>query len=184
MGGPSASTANAQSGLASTESQYLSQLMGQSAQSYATGSSAINSALSYYNLLASGNPNAIFTATAPAAENIAAQKQSAINTIQNTVPRGGTQNLDIAQADVAAQTGIGQLFNQAYTSSFPALANLGTTLMGLSTGEANAGTSAASTASSTLSSLGSEQSMGKASTLGFLGSLGGAAAMGAGTALG
>jgi hypothetical protein len=176
MGGPSQATEKAQQNLANTQQAQSAQATQQSQQLFNTTFPGIQSAENYYKLLSSGDPNSIFKATAPAAENIAAQKQSVLNQINQNMPRGGAKDLAEAQATSQSGSQIGNLFTQAYTSSFPALANLGTSGVGLSVNELANSISGLGQASQTLSSLGGEQSAGKAATLGFLGSLGGAGA--------
>lgn len=182
MGGPSQQTQQAQQNLSNQQIAQSNQAMAQQSQVFNTTFPGVQTAENYYSQLSSGDPNAIFRATAPAAENIAAQKASVEKNIDQNMPRGGARDLAKAQADVTSGSDIGKLFSNAYTSSFPALANLGTSGLGLSVNEMANAISGLGQAGQTLSSLGSEQAQGKASTLGFIASLGGAAAQGAAAA--
>ena len=179
MGGPSQQTQQAQQQLSSQQIAQSQQAMQQQGQIFDTTFPGVQTAENYYKTLSSGKPNDIFTAVAPAAENIAAQKQGALKTIQDTMPRGGAKDLAAAQATTTAGSDIGKLFTQAYTSSFPALANLGTSGIGLSVNELANAVSGLGQASQTLGSLGNEQAAGKSSTLGFIASLAGGGAQAA-----
>jgi hypothetical protein len=144
----------------------------QSAQSYATTEPGLAAAESYYKKLSSGDPSAIFSAVAPSVNSIIGNTEATKKNILANEPRGGTADLAIQEADISKASQIGGLETQAYTSSFPALANLASTGMGLSVNEM-------ANALQGYQSVMQNQAQNKASTMGFFGSLAGAAGMAA-----
>lgn len=127
----------------------------------------------YYSQLASGNPQQIFAATAPAVGQINTATQGAAKNIAENSPRGGVEQM--AQANLQQQRAgqVGNLATQAYTSSFPALASLSQGGLGLAANEVSNAISAGSSASSSNQAVMQQQTAEKGSTLGFLGSLAG-----------
>jgi hypothetical protein len=173
MGGPSQSTettqnnlTTAETNLANTENSNAQTLFGESNPGFQT-------AENYYQGLASGNPAEIFKLISPATSQISQQSATAANQIKQNTPRGGAQNLALAQNDITKASQIGNLATSAYTSAFPALAQIGGSGIGLSTGQANTAISGLNAASSSNQALASQQNAAKASTMGFLGSLAG-----------
>lgn len=160
-------------GTEQAQTQLSQQSAGQSAQTFGATFPGLQMAESYYNSLASGNPTAIASAVGPSVSQIAGNTAATKQQILQTTPRGGEQNLALEQADISKASQVGNLETSAYTSSFPALASLASSGMGISVNEL-------ANALSGYQSIGQEQSAGKASTMGFLGSLAG----GAGTAAG
>lgn len=138
------------------------------------GLPGLQTAQGYYNKLASGDPNAIQSAVAPAEQQIDAQTAGTIQNIQNTSPRGGTKLLGEEEAQISGQQQKGNLITQAYTSAFPAEAQLGGNTTGLSTAQISQAIQGFSGASNTTAQLGQEQEAGKASQLAFFGALAGA----------
>jgi hypothetical protein len=138
----------------------------QSAQSYAVTEPGLQAAESYYSALASGDPTKIFAAVSPSVNSIIGNTEATKKNILANSPRGGTADLALQEADIAKSSQIGGLETQAYTSSFPALANLASTGMGLSVNEM-------ANAMQGYGSVMQDQAQNKASTMGFLGQLGG-----------
>jgi hypothetical protein len=103
-------------------------------------------AQNFYQTLASGDPYAISTATAPAAQQIAQATAGAKDNIMNNSPAGGTKALALENADVKQGEQVGKIASQGYLGSFNALAKLGAQGIGESTsmkGEAISGYGAA-----------------------------------------
>lgn len=138
----------------------------ESAQTYATTEPGLQTAENYYSMLSSGDPEKIFAATAPSVNSVIGNTQAVKQQILQNDPRGGAQDLALQNADIAKASQIGNLQTSAYTSSFPALANLASTGLGLSVNEM-------ANAMSGYQSVMQNQSQNKASTMGFLGALGG-----------
>lgn len=147
------------------------------------GLPGLQTAQGYYNKLASGDPNAIQEAVGPAESQIDAQTAGTVQNIQNTSPRGGTKLLGEEEAEISGTGQKGNLITQAYTSAFPAEAQLGGNTTGLSTSQIAQAISGFQGASNTTAQLGQEQQAGKASQLAFFGSLAGAGAEIGGAAL-
>lgn len=128
----------------------------------------------YYSQLASGNPNQIFSAIAPAVGQINTASQGASQQIAQNLPRGGVEQM--AQANLQQQRAgqVGNLATQAYTSSFPALGALSQGGMGLAANDIANAISAGSVASGSNQAVMQANAAGKGSTLGFAGSLAGA----------
>ena len=173
-GGPSQSTINAQNQIAQEQASTAASANQRSQQLYDITSPGIQTAEKYYQTLASGNPQAIYQAIAPAATQVSAASDAAKKNIEATMPRGGEKLLAMEQADIAKSSQIGNLITQSYTSSFPALANLGGQGVGLSINQMSNAIAALGGASNTYGNVAQEQSAGKAATMGFLGSLAGA----------
>lgn len=138
------------------------------------GLPGLKTAQSYYDKLASGDPNAISTAIGPAASGIAQGTQATIGNIRATAPPGGQEQLAEQEAKISGTGQIGNLITQAYTSAFPAEASLGQGGVGLSINEVANAIAGFQGAGTTVAQLGQEQAAGKAATLGFMGSLAGA----------
>jgi hypothetical protein len=138
----------------------------------------------FYQTLASGNPQAIQTATAPATQQIAQNYNQTATALSAEMPRGGARDLALQQSQISKEGAIGSTQANAYLGSFPALASLAGEGIGMSTNEISQALSAFSGASSSNQAAGQMSGAGKAETLGFLGSLGQSAATGAGMALG
>jgi hypothetical protein len=146
------------------------------------GLPGLQTAQSYYNKLASGDPKAIQAAVGPAEAGIDTQTAGTVANIKNTSPRGGTEQLAEEEAKIAGAGQKGNLVTQAYTSAFPALANLGSGTTGLSQSAIAQALQGFQGASSTVGQLGQQQEAGKASSLAFFGALAGAGGEVAGAA--
>ena len=133
----------------------------------------LETAVNHYTKLASGDPNTMFKEVAPGAQQISQKFDSAKQQISENAPRGGAKDLAMEEADISKAGAVGNLINQSYTSSFPALANLAGKGIGLSINEVGNAISAFAGASNTASNLANQQEAGKAATLGFLSSAGG-----------
>jgi hypothetical protein len=159
------------------------QQQAQSNQVFQASFPGFQTAESYYQSLASGNPQQIFAATAPAVGQINTATQGASQQIAQNLPRGGVEQM--AQANLQQQRAgqVGNLATQAYTSSFPALASLSQGGMGLAANDIANAISAGSSASTSNQAVMTAQQQGKGSTMGFLGSLAGAAGQVGGDAL-
>ena len=152
-------------------------------QSAQEGSTLFNLALpglekatSYYGKLASGDPNALARANAPAIQSITGQSNEQLKNIMQNSPRGGARDLAISEADLSKGAQISNLTTGSYTNSFGSLANLG----GQNVSQGNQATAtggqamnAAANQYGNLQQLNNEQ---KATQLGFASSLAGAGA--------
>jgi hypothetical protein len=137
----------------------------------------------WYRKLASGDPTAIQRAIAPASEQVAAQTEAAKQRIQTEAPRGGEQRLALENADISKASQIGRLATGAFTGSFPALASLAGTGIGLSANEIANALAGFQGGAATTNNIMQNDASTKAATMGMVGQLGSAAAMGAGTAV-
>lgn len=156
-------------------------------QSAEQGSTLFNLALpgleqseSYYGKLASGDPNALARANAPAIQQITSNTASAKKNILQDNPRGGARDLALEEADISQGGQISQLTTGSYLSSFGSLAGLG----GQNVSQGNAATStglqgmnAAANQYGNLQQLNNEQ---KQTQLGLITGLAGSAAAFAG----
>lgn len=168
-------------GATNTQNQITQQQLGleqqqqaQSNQMFQTAFPGFQTAENYYTQLASGNPQQIFAATAPAVGQINTATQGASQQIAQNLPRGGVEQM--AQANLQQQRAgqVGNLATQAYTSSFPALASLSQGGLGLAANDISNAISAGSVASGSNQAVMQQQTAGKGASLGFLGSLAGA----------
>lgn len=162
-----------QNNITQAEQGLLSQAQSQSNQLFQTSFPGFGTAEKYYQSLASGNPQQISSAIAPAVGQINTATQGASQNIALNTPRGGVEQM--AQANLQSQRAgqIGNLATQAYTGSFPALASLSQGGLGLAGGATGNAISAGSAASSSNQALMQAQQEGKGSALGFAGSLAG-----------
>ena len=79
----------------------------------------------YYGKLASGDPNALARANAPAIQQVTGQSDQQLKNIMQNAPRGGGRDLAIAEADLSKGAQISNLTTGSYTNAFPSLASLG-----------------------------------------------------------
>ena len=179
MGKPTGEDAALQ-GAQTSLAQQMSATAAQSAQEGATlfnlGLPGLEKASSYYGKLASGDPNALARANAPAIQSITGQSDQQLKNIMQNAPRGGARDLAISDADLSKGAQISNLTTGSYTNAFPSLASLG----GQNVGQGNSATStgiqglnAAANQYGNLQELNNQQ---KSTSLGFLGSLAGAGA--------
>ena len=178
MGKPTSSTADAAaiSGLAD-------QMAASGKQSTKEGSELFNLALpglqqseSYYGKLASGDPQALARANAPAVQGITDATNSAKASIVQDNPRGGERNLALENADIAKGAEVSKLTTGSYTSAFPSLTSAGGQNVSQGTASTSSGVQAMQGAAGQYGNLLNNNAMSKASTLGFFGSLAGAGA--------
>jgi len=125
MSSKGSSASEAQNALAS-------QMATTAATETAEGTALFNMALpgleqseAYYGKLASGDPNALARANAPAVQAITKSTNAAKENIIQNQPRGGERNLALEEADLSKGGQISQLETGSYTSSFGSLAGLG-----------------------------------------------------------
>jgi len=137
----------------------------------------LQTAENYYASLATGDPTKIMSAVGPAVSQIGSQTQQAKKQITEGTPRGGAQDLALAEADISKAGQVGNLATQAYTGSFPALAQLFQGGAGISVSQIANAIASASGAGTTTAQVGQEQASAKASTMGLLGSMSSAAGM-------
>jgi hypothetical protein len=182
--GPSQSTQDTQQQLTKEQIQLAQQQDARSQQLFNLTEPGLQLTESFYKKLASGDPTQIQQATAPATEQIASNVEQSKKAISAEMPRGGARDVALQEADITKSAEIGNTKAQAYLGSFPALASLAGTGIGLSINEVTQALSAFQGASSSNQAAGQMEGAGKAQTLGFLGSLGNSAATGAGMALG
>lgn len=131
----------------------------------------LTQAESYYGKLASGDPQALARANAPAIQQITSNADAAKKNIMQDTNRGGEKNLAMEEANLGAGAQISQLTTGSYTGAFGSLAGLG----GQNVSQGNAATStglqgmnAAANQYGQLQQLNNEQ---KGTTMGFLSSL-------------
>ena len=156
----------------------------QSAQEGATlfnlGLPGLQRSEAYYGKLASGDPNALATANAPAIQDITGKSNQAKQNIIQDNPRGGERNLAIEEADITKGAQISNLTTGSYVGAFPSLASLG----GQNVGQGNAATSTGlqgmNSAANQYGQLQQLDNSQKATQLGFVTSLAGAGASVAG----
>jgi len=130
----------------------------------------------YYQQLATGDPGAISRAIAPATSQITKQTASAEKRISEDMPRGGTKNLAMEEAEINKGAQVSNLATQSYLSSFQNLANLGTSGISESTSLLGTSIGGLSAAGTQYSNIAQQQSEGKSNSLGFWGSLAGSGA--------
>ena len=140
MGKPSGEDQQLQAAQASLANQ-MSATGSQSAQEGSTlfnlGLPGLQKSESYYGKLASGDPNALARANAPAIQQITGQSNKQLSDIMQNAPRGGARDLAISEADLSKGAQISGLTTGSYTSAFPSLASLG----GQNVGQGNQATS-------------------------------------------
>ena len=179
MGGPSQAQ-QAQTQAAQTATSLESQLAKEAQQLYGTTEPGLSTAENFYSQIASGNPQAIQSAMAPAISGIEQQYSQARQQALATGTPGGALQQTLQGLPIQEAGQIGQAETQAYASAFPALSSLGLSGVGASQGLTQAGTQALGLGAQTYGNIAQQQAQGKASTLGFLGSLGQAAGTAAG----
>lgn len=143
----------------------------------------------FYNTISSGDPYAIGTAIAPAAQQISQASDQAKANILRTGPAGGEKNLALEQVNVNQGAEVGKVASGSYLNSFNALAQLAGQGTGESISSAGTAISGYGSANSGLGQIANQQiqeqqiqQQQKGSTLGALSSLGGGIAEGAGAA--
>ena len=180
MGGPSSKDEQTQRDIAQENINLANSANARSDKLFGLTFPGLSSAENYYQMLASGDPTAIFRAIAPATEQINQQSAAAKERIETEMPRGGEQRLAEENLEISKSSQVGRLATTAYTSSFPALATLAGQGVGLSLNEVSSAISALSGASSATNSVMQADASSKAATMGFLGSVvGGGAEVGA-----
>lgn len=132
----SQSLQDAQTGLAQTMSSTAQQSAQEGGALFNLALPGLQKATSYYGKLASGDPNALARANAPAIQSITGQSNNQLSNIMQNAPRGGARDLAISDADLSKGAGISNLTTGSYTNAFPSLASLG----GQNAGQANAAT--------------------------------------------
>lgn len=128
MGKPSGEDSQLQASQANL-ANLMSATGAQSAQEGGTlfnlGLPGLQKSESYYGKLASGDPNALARANAPAIQQITGQSDQQLKNIMQNAPRGGARDLAISDADLSKGAQISNLTTGSYTSAFPSLAQLG-----------------------------------------------------------
>jgi hypothetical protein len=152
----------------------------------AEGSTLFNMALpgleqseSYYGKLASGDPNALARANAPAVQAITKSSDAAKKNITQDMPRGGERNLALEEADLTKGAQVGQLETGSYTSSFGSLAGLGGQNVGQGLQGQGQGVQGMNAAANQYGQIQQINAQNKASTLGMGSDLASTAAMAA-----
>lgn len=142
MGGKPVSSSDAEK----SQAGLADQMAASGKQSAAEGKTLFDLALpgltqseSYYNKLASGDPNALARANAPAVGAITKSSDSAAKNIVQDNPRGGERNLALEENQINKGAQIGQLETGSYTNSFGSLASLGGQNVGQGTSATSAG---------------------------------------------
>lgn len=140
----------------------------------AEGSKLFNMALpgleqaeGYYGKLASGDPNALARANAPAVQAITKSSDAAKKNITQDMPRGGERNLALEEADLTKGAQVGQLETGSYTSSFGSLAGLGGQNVGQGSGLQSSGVQGMNAAANQYGQIQQINAQNKASTMGM-----------------
>lgn len=175
-GGISQSTQDAEVAVAQGELGISQQANARAGQLFQASFPGFQESENYYQQLASGDPAAIARAIAPATQQINQQAQGTAQRITQDVPRGGAQNLALAENQINKGAQIGQAATQGYLSSFQNLAGLAGQGVGESTASTGAAIGGLSAAGNQYSNIAQQQAEGKASQLGFITSLAGSAA--------
>ena len=169
--------------LQASQANLANQLAASGAQSTQEGSTLFNLALpglqqatSYYGKLASGDPNALARANAPAIQSITGQSNQQLQNIMQNAPRGGARDLAISDADLSKGAQISNLTTGSYTSAFPSLASLGGQNVGQGNQATSTGISGMNAAANQYGNLQQLNNESKATSLGFASSLAGAGA--------
>ena len=156
-------------------------------QSAKEGSTLFNLALpglekanTYYGKLASGDPNALARANAPAIQQITGQSNQQLSNIMQNAPRGGARDLAISEADLSKGAGISNLTTGSYTNAFPSLASLGGQNVGQGNSATSTGLQGMNSAANQYGNLQQLENQQKSSQMGILSSLVGAGASFAG----
>jgi len=172
-GGKGASGAiNQQNQITQQELTLEQQQASQANQLYNLTEPGMATAENFYSQLASGNPQAIQTATAPATEQIAANYNQAATNMSQNMPRGGAKDLAVQEAQISKAGAIGGTEAQAYLQAPQALAQLAQSGIGLSVNEVSQALSAFSGASNSNQAVIQAKSAAKGQTLGLIGALG------------
>jgi len=174
-GGGLSKTQATQNNIAEGQLQLAQQQQAQSDKTLGVVSPGLQTAEDYYASLATGDPTKIMSAIGPAVSQIGSQTQQAKTQIQQSTPRGGAQDLALAEADISKAGQVGNLETQSYTGAFPALASLFQGGAGISVSQIANAIASAQGASQTTAAVGQEQASAKASTMGMFGSMAGAA---------
>ena len=166
-----------------SQANLANQMAATGATETAEGSKLFNMALpgleqseSYYGKLASGDPNALARANAPAVQAITKSTDSAKKNIMQDQPRGGERNLALEEADLSKGAQVGQLETGSYTSSFGSLAGLGGQNVSQGTGAQSSGVQGMNAAANQYQNIQSTNAAAKAQTMGTMTGLGGTAA--------
>ena len=127
----------------------------------------LQQAETYYGTLASGDPNALARANAPAVQAITKSTDSAKKNIMQDNPRGGERNLALEEADLSKGAQIGQLETGSYLSSFGSLASLGGQNVGQGTSAASSGLQGMNAAANQYGQIQQINAQNKAQTMGM-----------------
>ena len=169
--------------LQAAQTSLAQQMASTAATSTAEGSTLFNLALpgleqseSYYGKLASGDPNALARANAPAIQQITGATDSAKKNIIQDNPRGGERNLALEEADISSGSEISKLTTGSYTGRFGSLAGLGGQNVSQGTAATATGLQGMNAAANQYGNLQALNNQQKATQLGFFSSLAGAGA--------
>ena len=157
-----------------SQAALANQMAATGATETAEGSTLFNMALpglqkaeDYYGTLASGDPNALARANAPAVQAITKSSDSAKKNIMQDSPRGGERNLALEEADLSKGAQIGQLETGSYTSSFGSLAGLGGQNVGQGTSAQSSGVQGMNAAANQYGQIQQINAQNKAQTMGM-----------------
>jgi hypothetical protein len=173
--GESQSLQDAQANLANVMATTGQTTAAEGQQLFGMALPGLEKAENYYGTLASGDPNAIARANAPAIQAISGKTAAAKENILKDMPRGGARTLGLEQADISQGAQESNLETGSYLSSFGSLAQLGGQNVGQGTsaiGTGMQGMNAAANQYGQLQQIDNEQ---KATQLGFIGSMAGSA---------
>jgi hypothetical protein len=153
-------------------------------QSAQEGSTLFNMALpgleqseAYYGKMASGDPQALARANAPAIQQITGNENSAKKKIVADNPKGGERNLALEEADLSSGAQISQLTTGSYTGAFGSLAGLGGQNVGQGNQATSTGIQGMNAAANQYGQIQEMQNQQKATSLGAITSMAGAGAM-------
>lgn len=179
MGKPSGESQQLQS----AQSNLANVMASTGQQSAQEGSTLFNLALpglqqseSYYGKLASGDPNALARANAPAIQQITGQSNAAKQNIIQDNPRGGERGLALEEADISKGAQISNLTTGSYVNSFGSLAGLGGQNVSQGTAATGTGLQGMNAAANQYGQLQELNNSQKQTQLGFITGLAGAGA--------
>jgi len=159
--------------LAQSLSGLLTQEQDQSQELFNLAFPGTEQASNFYQALASGSPNLIAAASAPATQQITQASTGAKQNILNNAPSGGEKNLALESVDVNQGAQVGQVASQGYLSAQNALAGLGQSGVGQSQGAASTAISAGQAAGNQWSNIVQQNMQQKGASLGAFGGLAG-----------
>lgn len=158
------SNANAQAGLANTESVL-------SLENQRRALQLEQPAINLYSGLTSGDPKAQLTAASPIIGQIQSGYNAAKQNILNTTAPGAARDFAMTQLPIQSNAATSGVIAQETAGAFDKLANIGAGLGSFSLNQGGLTENAFAGSTQAIGQLGQQQAQQKASTMGFLGSI-------------